>query len=237
MNEPDISSDQQFDEFLREVGPEVPQPTLDDRARARLMAWMDHADAHSTVGRIGQSSGKMKWVAAAGTSIAAVLGLALALQWVSLSRVREQLSTSQWQTDEVLQLLMNARRTQPIIPAPEEIEGVSSADLVLITFHHDLCPLARPCTPQFRDMEQRHKGEAARFIAFDVTGSKRNQVEREIDDLGMRFALLGPAGAETGVVKVIDATHQRVLSSAPGKQGLEQAESLLALVSGRKLRQ
>jgi hypothetical protein len=53
----------------------------------------------------------------------------------------------------------------------------------------------------------------------------------------MRFALLGPLGAETGVVKVLDATHQRVLCSAPGDQGLKQAEALLARVANEARQQ
>jgi hypothetical protein len=151
--------------------------------------------------------------------------------WTGLVRAEEALANSRWQTDEVLQLLVNARRTQPSIAAPEQIEGLSSSDLVLMTFHHDLCPLARPCTPKFKEMQQRHSGDPARFITFDVTGSKRESVDREIDALGMRFALLGPPGAETGVVKVVDATHQRVLCSAPGDLGLRQAEALLERVA------
>jgi hypothetical protein len=140
------------------------------------------------------------------------------------------LANAQWQADEAIQLLMNARRTQPTIPPPQHVEGLSSSDLALITFHHDLCPLARGCTPGFIAMAKQHEGDGLRFLNFDVTGSHRGLVDQEIDALGMRFALLGPPGAETGVVKVLDTSRQRVLCSAPGRLGLEQAERLLARV-------
>lgn len=229
MNEPDDHGDRQFDDLLREFGPDIPQPELDDPARARLMALIDGPDARPA-GRIGRSARWLKPVAAAGIAAAAVLGVSCIVLWTSLGRVRDQLAMSHRQTEEVFQLLASARRTQPSIPPPQDLEGLSSSDLVLITFHHDLCPIARLCSPGFRNMAKSHSGEAARFITFDVTGANLEQADRQIDELGMRFALLGPLGAETGVVKVLDTRHQRVLCSAPGKQGLEQAELVLARV-------
>jgi hypothetical protein len=237
MTHPPDHADERFDALLREIGPDIPQPSPDEHTRARLVEIIYRADERGAGEPIGRSFRRAHWATAAGVSLAAVLGLACAVLWTNLVRAEDELVNSRWQTDEVLQLLVNARRTQPSIVAPERLEGLSSSDLVFITFHHDLCPLARPCTPKFKEMQQRHSDGPFRFITFDVTGSKRDSADQEIDALGMRFALLGPLGAETGVVKVLDATHQRVLCSAPGDQGLKQAEALLARVANEARQQ
>jgi hypothetical protein len=230
MTQPNHDADERLDGLLRDVGPDVPQPALSDEARARLLATMDDTSAHKLSERGRRTRGGMKWAAVAG--IAAVFALAplSVFLWVELGRVKDALTTSHWETGEALQLLMIARYSQPSVAAPEEVEGLDPSDLMVVTFHHDLCPLARHCTPAFKAMAERFDGGAARFIAFDVTGSKRDQAGKEIDELGIRFALFSPPGAETGVVKVIDTAHERLLCSAPGRRGLEQAEMLLGRV-------
>lgn len=216
--------DPRFDAMLRALGPDVPEPALDDAARARMVETLDGVGAL----RVGSRGGA--WFAVSAGALAAVLGLACLLLWVNLDRTRDRLTQSRWETDEVLQLLVSARRTQPSIAAPDDLAGLHASDLVLITFHHDLCPIARITSPGFRTLAREHDGDAARFISFDVTGDHRAEAGAEINALDLRFALLGPLGAETGVVKVVDTAHQRVLSSAPGRQGLEQAAALLARV-------
>lgn len=228
MNDTDMGDDGRFEAMLRELGPEVPRPELDAGARARLMATIGGdagVGARAPVRRA-------RWPLAAGLGLVAVLGVACGLLSVSLGRVRHELAASRWETGEALTLLMRARQTQPIVPVAADLGEVEREDLVLITFDHELCPVARVCTPGFRELAERHAGDAARFVVFDVTGEKRETVEGELDSLGVRYALHAPLGAETGVVKVLDMRRGRVLSSAPGARGLEQAEAVLARVTG-----
>jgi hypothetical protein len=225
-DEHDEHGDGRFDDLLRSLGPDVPRPELEPEARARLLATIRAGEAR------GAPRSRRAWPLAAGLAAAAVLGLACAVLWAGLARARGALVEAQGRTEEVLQLLVRARRTQPSIPVPQDLEGVKRGDLILVTFHHELCPIARDCTPGFLLLEARHRGDAVRFLAFDVTGARRDEVEREIDALGLGYALLGPPGAETGVVKVLDGLHGRVLCAAPGRAGLEQAEALLARVPG-----
>jgi len=219
-----MNADQEFDDLLRDLGPDVPQPDLDDGARARLMAAIDDAPVAARVRT-------PRWAKPAAAA-AAILAVTCTLLWVYTGRVVDELDAARADTEEALQLLVRARRTQPTIPVPADLEGVRKSDLALVTFHHDLCPIARVATPGFAALEQQHRGDAATFVTLDVTGARRDEADREIDALGLRYALLGPLGAETGVVKVIDTAHHRVLCSAPGALGLQQAEQLLARVSG-----
>ncbi|MCA9289896.1 MAG: hypothetical protein KDA25_02140 [Phycisphaerales bacterium] len=233
MNMPDDHDDQHFDELLRDLGPDVPRPALDEPVRARLLASMDDPDVRTIAGRTGRPGrwrSRLTSPVAAGLLVAAALGVSCIVLGSRLARTEGELATAQWQADEVLQLLVRARRTQPLIAAPDDVAGLSRSDLALITFHHDLCPIARVCTPGFAKLALQHRGDTVRFLTFDVTGSKRESVDHQIDALDLRFALLGPLGAETGVVKVLDTRHHRVLCSAPGALGLTQAERLLARI-------
>ncbi|MEZ6243186.1 MAG: hypothetical protein R3B57_09095 [Phycisphaerales bacterium] len=228
MNESDEQADRGFEALLRELGPDVPQPELEAGARERLMAVIAREEGAHGAARVGRGSG---WKTAAGIGLVAALGVACTLLSVGLGRVENELAASRWETGEALTLLMKARQSQETIEAPEDLGGVRESDLTLITFDHRLCPIARVSTPAFRAMAEAHGGEAARFMVFDVTGDKREEVSREIDSMGMGYALGAPLGAETGVVKVLDTRRGRVLSSAAGARGLEQAEALLARVA------
>lgn len=218
--------DEQFDALLRDLGPDVPRPELENKARAHLLSIVSASPSAPLPTRIGRAP----WLIAATVALIATLGLWSIVSARRLSHVSHQLAAARWETSEAIELLMKARRTQPIVPVPDDLNGLTRDDLVLITFHHDLCPIARVCTPGFRALAQAHADEPERFLALDVTGPNRSEAQDEIDALELQYALIAPLGAETGVVKVLDTTHRRVLCAAPGQRGLEQAQRLLALV-------
>ncbi len=225
MSGPDMHEDERFEAMLRELGPEVPRPSMDDGARARLAASIAGAPA----GRARRLGGA--WGLAAGLGLAAVLAVACVVMGGRLDRARGELARAEWETDEALTLLMRARASQEAVSVPEDLSGVRGGDLVVMTFDHELCPLARVSTPGFRRLAAARDG-AARFMVFDVTGDKREGVGEELASLGIGYAAAEPLGAETGVVKVLDTRRGRVISSAPGARGLAQAESVLARVGG-----
>ncbi len=226
MSGTDLTDDGRFDARLRELGPDVPRPELDAGARDRLMATLG--------GRVRPSSPRAGsgWMLAACIGLVVGLGIWCVVLGARLGEARGELAASRGETDEAIELLMRARRDDAVVEAPADLAGVRGEDLVLVAFHHDLCPISRYSTPGFEAMAARRTGDSERFLAFDVTGAKRDAVEREIAALGLGYALLAPLGAETGVVKVVDTRRRVVLSSAPGRRGLEYAEALLARVTG-----
>lgn len=236
MNRHDETADRRFDDLLRSLGPEVPLIELDDAARARLRGVLEaplDASLEAPSDRASQrrTTRRIFTRARIASAIAAILAVACAALFIRGERARSALAESRSQTQEALDLFITARRTQPIIPVPEDLTGIRSSDLLLIAFHHDLCPLSRACTPRFREMEAEHGGDSTRFRMFDVTGEKRASVAEELEAMGVDFALLGAPGSETGVVKVLDMSRRRLLSSAPGSRGVEQARALLDRVA------
>ena len=218
--------DRRIDALLRDLGPDVPRPALPSAERARLLEQVYQTEAR----RCGAPPRLRRWRAAAGLGLVLTLG-SWAVLGGSLRAAQERLARSRWEAQETLQLLASARLAQPSQGVPADLSGLHAADLVLLTFDHELCPIARTTTPSFRSLAADHGAAGARFVVLDVTGDRRAEAREQIGALGVSFALLTPLGGETGVVKVLDTAHDTVLCSAPGQLGIQQAETLLARVA------
>ncbi len=230
MSDIDRHDDAQFDALLRDLGPSVPQPELDQAARDRLLATLTIDETTNLYRRAGHFPRWVGTMAAAGAGLAAVLGLICVIVFTKLDQTNTQLATARWETQEALVLLMKARQVQSSVSIPNDLSGVHHEDLMLVTFHHDLCPIAEFSTPAFQDLANANRNGKAQFLTLDVTGENRDEADLVINQRDIGYALRAPLGAETGVVTVIDTRTRQILSSAPGDQGLRQAAQVLAAV-------
>lgn len=216
------TADRRLDALLRDLGPDVPKPDLTPAQRAQLAG---------TLTAIPAARRAPVWPVAAGVLLILGLGLTTLLLGAQLRESGAQLTEARWESDEALELLTRARFGQPTVPVPEDIGDVAAEDLVVVTFDHDLCPIAAKTTPAFAQLAEEPAWDGIGFVVFDVNQAARDGTAAEVESLGIGYGLLTPLGGETGVVKVLDRARGRVLCSAPGEMGIAQAKTLLARVS------
>ncbi len=229
MTFPELDDDRRFDALLRDLGPDVPHPQMDasDRARLERRLASTRAPAH------GNGVFARMLLLAACLALSAVLGAWALATTARLDATHAELEAARWDADETLELLTRARAAQPIIAPPDGALDLSPEGVVVITFDHELCPIARVTTPAFERLATEF-ADRAQFVKLDVTGDRREAAEARVDELHLRSALLTPLGGETGVVKIVDTANGRVICAGPGRVGLEQASSVLVrLATGR----
>lgn len=210
------NADDQFDALLRDLGRDVPNPRLTAEQRSRL-------DPDTLPARPRHALHRATTIALAASLLLSTLTLG-----ISLRRTTIALDTTRWEKDEAIELLTRARAGQPSVPVPDDTSSLALANLLFITFDHDLCPIAHATTPAFQALAAHYPSRSQQFLTLDVTGDNRDHAQTQLRSLGLEHTLLTPLGGETGVVKVIDTRTHRVLSSAPGTQGIRQAEAILA---------
>jgi len=241
MNE---ENEKQFDDFLRRHAVQIPDDAPDAATIERLRNIVGiaaeaygsreivHPEGHLASRPHGPLNMRIRVLAVAASAAAVLLAAVGLFLWAANQRTARDLDDARWRVGEVMELLRRARDTQ--VPVPLDAEQVMRAareDVLVFVCLHQLCPYSRQCEPALLDLERRHSGGQVRFASIDVTGDRRLEAPQQVKDLGIEFALLGPIGAETGVVKVLDTRRHVILTSGAGAAGVQAAERVLAMLA------
>lgn len=231
-------SDRTLSRSLAEIGPDIPEPSLDAEARQRLQQLIaERSPPRAPAGRTATHARRAlpsaaRWLVTCGTgAIAAALAIACTVLYLRTERLEARALAAESSLDEATGLLLAVRQAIAHIAPPDDLTGLRESNLVLVNFHHDMCPVARFTTPRFQQMAARHADQPVRFVSLNLTGPHRNDALAQVEALGIGNALNGPPGSETGVVKVLDLATGRVLCAGAGEQAIQDAESLLERIA------
>ncbi len=196
--------DRAFDERLRALGPDLPEPAAPKSLREAIETMLLERAAETRGVRPGFRWSSMAWVSMAA---AAALALLAAHFFQETQRMREELA-----------LLRSAQHSQTPADAPR---------LAVVAFDHMMCPIAAEVRPKFAEMMRRHSEDPVDFLTLYVADKDLPEAHRLAGDRGLEWMFQDRPVMQSGSVNVVDLDDMKILATAIGARGVDQVEQML----------
>ncbi len=203
---PDLN-DQALDRGLRTLADRLPEPVAPDAVRCHIEQTADEViETRHVIGRLRAGVAALSTVAA----LLAIGATVLVLDNTRLRSERNELA------------LRDTERDAAPVPTRE-------ATYAVVAFHHDGCKSACSMTPRFREMAERHVGDAnVMFICFDLTEANRARAIALANSLELPFLFDQTQGlARSGSFAMINLETKEILERVNGTEQLVSFEKSL----------